>query len=230
MLRLLSCLALLFLHGCKSITFQPQTSRPSLPPAIHEILQLSGGKWLTDPSTGKETIHTQAIAFSDKTIHVMKRMILKVTGSEYKRKRISRVFLGETDAPHLYQLLDTNIVFSNNGMHGIYINVRVAFTLREQDALAGLKDFHGLRASGKEWKMGEKYHFKLDDVPLSLFSNGEVDYLSSLRYFFDRYVYKDFRILGLRIRMIMRMFTMKVSPTEDKGFNEEYHFYVPNIN
>lgn len=238
----------LILGGCHKKTFKPQSNSPRLPQIVKDILELSRGKWLTDPDSGNEVIHAETQPMSRVSVSTAQAMFSLELNSVSKNTLNLNVLLGETDAPELYQFLDGNLVFKNSqffdkvsGIEGYeqtrFINVRVAFTIRESDGLEGLRDFHALKKKHKEWNFGKKYLFTLDEIPLRrIEGENAVDPLASLQYFFDRYLYEDFRIIAMRVIVSVERprydphnseFFKSIIPPRYPEFYKEFHFFAP---
>lgn len=230
---------LLILQGCRKERFEPQSNAPHVPEEVREILELSEGKWLADPATGKEIIHVQTREFSAEIFSIARDMHdRELRAGNSKSVKLS-VLLGETDSPELYQFLDAKLLYSDDEIYRKtqFINVRIAFTLRATDAMEGLVDFHKLRERGFEWRFGKEYLFNLDELPLKFHeSTSVVDPVGSLAYFFERYMYKGFRIIGMRIVFSKERPTLDhpgdprnlgVSPPEYPELNKEFHFFLP---
>lgn len=238
---MLGFVVLLMLQGCRKKKFEPQSNAPYVPQEIREILELSKGRWQADPASGEEIIHVETREFSTEFISIARDLHDRERHAWYKKSVKLGVLLGETDFPELYQFLDAKLLYSEDEQdpNPQFINVRIAFTLRASDAMEGLVDFHKLRERGLEWRFGKDYLFNLDELPLQIYaSTSEVDPLGSLAYFFERYMYKDFKIIGMRI-IISRerppttpVLTADVRilgfpPPRNHELNKEFHFFLP---
>lgn len=240
---MLRFVVLLILQGCRKERFESQSNAPHVPQEVREILELSKGRWLADPATGEEIIHVQTREFSAEIFSIARDMHDREYHAGNRNRIKLSVMLGETDSPELYQFLDAKLVSSDDEVYDeIYrmtqfINVRIAFTLRASDAMEGLVDFHKLRERGLEWRFGKEYVFNLDELPLKFHeSSSVVDPLGSLAYFFERYMYKGFRIIGMRIVFSKERPTLDHPGDEPNlGFSapeypelyKEFHFFLP---